>query len=113
MAGVEAVSRLIHPQTPTHLGVLAGAGAIGFAGNWVAAVIRSRSGRVLDSAALVADGNHARADAYVSLAVIASAAVVALGAPIADPLIGLGITAVILRITWDSWLTVRADHVDH
>jgi cation diffusion facilitator family transporter len=110
VAGVEAVSRLMNPETPTHLGILAAAGAIGFAGNWLAAIIRGRAGRVLDSAALVADGNHARADAYVSLAVIASAAVVALGEPIADPLIGLGITAVILRITWDSWLTVRADH---
>jgi divalent metal cation (Fe/Co/Zn/Cd) transporter len=55
----------------------------------------------------VADGAHARADAYVSLAVVASAAVVALGAPVADPLIGLAITAVILRITWQSWRTVR------
>ena len=107
VAGVEAVSRLIHPQTPTHLAILAAAGAIGFAGNWVAAIIRTRSGRVLDSAALIADGNHARADAYVSLAVIASAAVVAIGFPIADPLIGLGITVVIIRITWDSWRTVR------
>jgi cation diffusion facilitator family transporter len=107
VAGVEAISRLIHPQTPTHLLVLAAAGVIGFAGNWVAAIIRTRSGRVLDSAALIADGNHARADAYVSLAVIASAAVVAIGVPIADPLIGLGITVVILRITWDSWRTVR------
>jgi divalent metal cation (Fe/Co/Zn/Cd) transporter len=55
---------------------------------------------------LIADGSHARADAYVSLAVVATAAVVALGAPIADPLIGLGITLVILRITWRSWRTV-------
>ena len=107
VAGVEAVSRLIHPQTPTHLWALAAAGLIGFAGNWVAAIIRSRAGRTLDSPALVADGNHARADAYVSLAVIASALVVALGLPIADPLIGLGITAVILKITLDSWRTVR------
>lgn len=107
VAGVEAISRLIHPQTPTHLGILAAAGLIGFAGNWLAAIIRTRSGHVLDSAALIADGNHARADAYVSLAVVASAAVVAIGLPIADPLIGLGITAVILRITWDSWRTVR------
>jgi divalent metal cation (Fe/Co/Zn/Cd) transporter len=62
----------------------------------------------LDSAALVADGHHARADAYVSLAVIASAVVVAAGFPIADPLIGLAITLVIVRITWQSWVTVRA-----
>jgi divalent metal cation (Fe/Co/Zn/Cd) transporter len=111
VAGVEAISRLIHPQTPTHLLALAGAGAIGYIGNWIAAQIRTRAGRSLDSPALVADGNHARADAYVSLAVIASAIVVALGLPIADPLIGLGITAVILKITWDSWRTVRGHHV--
>jgi cation diffusion facilitator family transporter len=111
VAGVEAVSRLIHPETPTHLVALAGAGAIGYVGNWIAARIRTRAGRSLDSPALIADGNHARADAYVSLAVIASAIVVALGLPIADPLIGLGITVVILRITWDSWRTVRGHHV--
>jgi len=59
----------------------------------------------------VADGHHARADPYVSLAVIASAAVVAVGLPIADPLIGLAITVVILRITWQSWATVHGhDH---
>jgi len=107
VAGVEAVTRLIHPTAPRHLAVLAAAGAIGYLGNWIAARIRTRAGRRLDSAALVADGNHARADAYVSLAVIASAAAVALGAPVADPLIGLGITLVILRIAWTSWLTVR------
>jgi cation diffusion facilitator family transporter len=110
VAGVEAVSRLIHPQTPTHLLALAGAGLIGYVGNWLAAQIRTRAGRTLDSAALIADGNHARADAYVSSAVIASATVVALGLGIADPLIGLGITGVILKITWDSWRTVRAHH---
>jgi len=57
---------------------------------------------------LIADGNHARVDGFVSLGVIASAAFVALGAPIADPLVGLAITFVILRITWDSLRTVRA-----
>jgi cation diffusion facilitator family transporter len=108
VAGIEAVSRLIHPQTPTHLVALAAAGLLGFAGNRVAAAIRGRAGRRLDSPALVADANHARADSYVSLAVVASAGVVAIGLPIADPLIGLAITAVILKITWDSWQTVRA-----
>jgi cation diffusion facilitator family transporter len=107
VAGVEAVSRLIHPATPTHLPALAAAGLIGFAGNWVAAGVRTRAGHRLDSPALIADGNHARADSYVSLAVLASAAAVAIGVPVADPLIGLGITAVILKITWDSWRTVR------
>jgi cation diffusion facilitator family transporter len=113
VAGVEAVDRLVHPQAPTHLVALAGAGLIGFAGNRLAAGIRTRAGRRLDSAALIADGNHARADSYVSLAVVASAAVVALGANVADPLIGLAITAVILRITWDSWRTVRAGTHHH
>jgi cation diffusion facilitator family transporter len=111
VAGFEAVSRLVHPRTPTDLLALAAAGLLGFAGNWVAAVIRTRAGNRLDSPALIADGNHARADSYVSLAVVASAAAVAVGLPIADPLIGLAITAVILKITWDSWRTVRGhDH---
>ncbi|HEX3735399.1 MAG TPA: cation diffusion facilitator family transporter [Solirubrobacterales bacterium] len=113
VAGVEAISRLIHPQTPSHLLALAAAGLIGFAGNWIAAVIRTRAGNRLDSPALIADGNHARADSYVSLAVIATAVVVALGLPFADPLIGLAITTVILKITWDSWRTVRGHaHLD-
>ncbi|MEA2233466.1 MAG: hypothetical protein QOD83_3282 [Solirubrobacteraceae bacterium] len=114
VAGYQAVYRLVEPAEVTHLGALAAAGAIGFVGNWIAALIRTRAGRRLDSPALVADGAHARADAYVSLAVIASAAVVAIGLPIADPLIGLAITVVILRITWDSWRTVRGhEHHDH
>jgi cation diffusion facilitator family transporter len=107
VAGYEAIVRLIDPRDVEHLGALAAAGVVGFAGNWIAAMVRTRAGRGLDSPALVADGAHARADAYVSLAVIASAAVVALGLPIADPLIGLTITLVILRITWQSWQTVR------
>jgi divalent metal cation (Fe/Co/Zn/Cd) transporter len=115
VAGVEAVSRLVHPNPPSHLLALAAAGAIGYLGNFIAAKVRTRAGHRLDSPALVADGNHARADAYVSLAVIASAAAVALGAPVADPLIGLAITLVILYITWQSWRTIRGhDHYrDH
>jgi cation diffusion facilitator family transporter len=107
VAGYEALDRLIHPRDVTHLSALAAAGLIGFLGNWIAARIRTRAGHRLNSPALVADGDHARADAYVSLAVVASAAAVALGAQVLDPLIGLGITAVILRITWQSWQTVR------
>jgi cation diffusion facilitator family transporter len=111
VAGVEAVRRLIDPSPPDHLWVLAAAGAIGYAGNFIAANVRLRAGVRLDSPALIADGHHARADAYVSLAVIASAAVVAIGLPVGDPLIGLAITIVILRITWQSWATVRGrDH---
>jgi cation diffusion facilitator family transporter len=110
VAGYEAIDRLIDPQEVDALGALAGAGVIGFAGNWLAAAIRTRAGRRLDSPALIADGAHARADAYVSLAVVGSAAAVAAGLQAADPLIGLGITVVILRITWDSWKTVRDGH---
>jgi cation diffusion facilitator family transporter len=114
VAGYEAIDRLVHPQDVEALGALALAGALGFAGNWVAGIIRTRAGRRLDSPALVADGDHARADAYVSLGVIASAVVVALGVRVADPLIGLAITIVILRITWRSWGTVRGhDHHHH
>ena len=113
VAGVEAVLRLIHQSPPTHLWVLAAAGAIGYLGNFIAARVRTSAGTRLDSPALIADGNHARADAYVSLAVIASAAVVAIGIPIADPLIGLAITLVILRITWQSWATVRGHEHHH
>jgi cation diffusion facilitator family transporter len=113
VAAVEAVQRLIHQTPPTHLWALAAAGAVGWVGNFVAARVRTRAGHRLDSPALIADGNHAAADAYVSLAVIASAIAVAIGAPIADPLIGLAITLVILRITWQSWRTVRGhDHHD-
>lgn len=111
VAGAESVLRLIHPSAPTHLLALAAGGAIGFAGNLIAAKVRTRAGHRLDSPALIADGNHARADSYLSLTVIASAVVVAVGAPIADPLIGLAITFVILRIAWQSWNTVRGhDH---
>jgi cation diffusion facilitator family transporter len=107
VAGYEAIDRLIDPQPVDDLAALAIAGAIGFAGNWIAAIIRTRAGHRLDSPALIADGDHARADAYVSLAVIAGAAAVAIGLDIADPLIGLAITLVILRITSQSWQTVR------
>lgn len=107
VAGYQAIVRLIEPEDIEHLGALAAAGVLGFIGNWAAAIVRSRAGRRLDSPALVADGAHARADAYVSLAVVASAAVLALGVQLADPLIGLAITAVILRITWQSWETIR------
>ena len=106
VAGVEAVLRLLHPSSPTHLLALGVAGVVGFAGNLLAAQVRKSAGHRLDSAALIADGEHARADAFVSLAVLGSALVVAAGLPAADPIIGLVICAVITRITWQSWLTV-------
>ena len=108
----QTVERFVHPRTPSHLWLLAVAGLIGFVGNEVAAHVRLRAGRRLQSAALVADGNHARVDGFVSLGVLASAAVVALGLDVADPIIGLLITLVILRITWESWHTVRNAEID-
>lgn len=103
----EVVDRFVHPQTPSHLWVLFLAGVVGVIGNEVAAVIRWRAGKRLDSPALVADGIHARADGYVSAGIVASAAFIALGVPIADPIIGLVITGLILHSTWESWGTVR------
>ena len=108
----ETILRFIHPQHLTHLWVLAAAGVVGFIGNEIAAQVRLRAGRRLASAAMTADGNHARIDGFVSLGVVASAIVVGLGAPVADPIIGLAITLVILKITWDSWNTVRAADID-
>lgn len=102
----ETIIRLIHPQQLSHLWVLAAAGVVGFLGNELAARVRLHGGRRLDSPALIADGKHARVDGFVSLGVVASAAAVALGLPIADPIIGLAITLVILKIAWSSWLTV-------
>jgi divalent metal cation (Fe/Co/Zn/Cd) transporter len=106
VAFYETVERLIHPQQLSHLWVLAAAGVIGFVGNEIAAQVRRRAGRRLSSPALIAYGNHARIDGFVSLGVVGSATVVSLGARIGDPIIGLPITLVILKISWDSWRTV-------
>jgi cation diffusion facilitator family transporter len=108
VAGYEAVVRLLDPRDLDNLGALAAAGVVGFVGNEVAARIRLRAGRRLDSPALVADGAHARADGYVSLGVVLTAAAAAAGVSVADPIIGLAITAVILKLTVDAWRTVRA-----
>jgi cation diffusion facilitator family transporter len=99
----ETIQRFVDPEELTHLWALAAAGVIGFAGNELAAQVRLRAGRRLSSPALVADGNHARTDGFVSLGVVASAALVALGFPLGDPIVGLLITLVIFKITWDSW----------
>jgi cation diffusion facilitator family transporter len=104
----ETIQRLLDPQPLSHLWALAAAGLIGFAGNELAAQVRLRAGRRLVSPALVADGNHARVDGFVSLGVVASAAAVALGAEIADPIVGLLITLVILKIALDSWRVVSS-----
>jgi len=103
----ETILRFIDPEPLSHLGALAAAGVIGFLGNEMAAQVRLRAGRRLASPALIADGNHARVDSFVSLGVVVSAIGVALGFDLADPIVGLAITLVILRITWGSWRTVR------
>ncbi len=108
----ETVGRIVHPQPLTHLWVLAAGGVIGFAGNELAAHVRLSAGRRLASAAMIADGRHARTDGFVSLGVVARAIVVALGVRIADPIVGLAITLVILRITWQSWREVRGAEID-
>ncbi|MGA7870669.1 MAG: cation diffusion facilitator family transporter [Candidatus Binatus sp.] len=98
----QAVGRLLHPRPVNHLWALAIAGVIGFIGNEIAAVLRIRVGREMSSAALVADGYHARADGLSSLAVILGAAGVWLGFPLTDPIVGLLIAATILVIVWQS-----------
>jgi len=98
IAGYEAVMRLIHPEPINHLGWVALAGLIGFVGNEWVALYRIRTGRRIGSAALVADGLHARTDGFTSLAVLFAAGGVALGFPLADPIIGLLITVAILAV---------------
>lgn len=102
----ESILRFYQPQPLHHLGALAVAAVIGFVGNEAVATFRMRVGREINSAALIADGQHARADGLVSLAVLVSAAGVALGYGWADPAIGLVITLVLLRIVWQSGQTI-------
>jgi cation diffusion facilitator family transporter len=101
-AAYEAIQRILHPQRPAFLLAVAFAGIIGFLGNEWVAIYRIRAGRRIGSAALVADGYHARVDGFTSLAVVAGAIGVALGLDLADPIVGLVISAVILRIVWTS-----------
>jgi cation diffusion facilitator family transporter len=96
------VERLIHPQPIGMLWAVAVASVIGFVGNEAVAVFRIRVGRQIGSAALVADGYHARTDGWTSLAVLAGAVGVWLGYPLADPIVGLLIAAAILVIVWQS-----------
>ncbi|CAN7707648.1 cation diffusion facilitator family transporter [Phyllobacterium sp. LjRoot231] len=102
VAGYEAINRLIHPQPIMQLGWVAAAGVIGFLGNEIVAVFRIRVGRAIESAALIADGYHARTDGLTSLAVVLGAFGVWAGFPLADPIIGLLITIAIFGIVWQS-----------
>jgi cation diffusion facilitator family transporter len=101
-AAYESIDRLIHPAAPSHLLATALAGIVGFAGNEWVAVYRIRSGRRIGSAALIADGYHARIDGFTSLAVVLGVIGVALGFELADPVIGLLISLAIFRIVWQS-----------
>ena len=115
VAGYEAVYRLFHPQAIAQLWWVAAAGLVGFAGNEIVAVFRIRVGRQMNSAALIADGYHARVDGLTSLAVVVGAIGVYLGFPLADPIIGLLITLAIFGIVWQSSkavLTRMFDGVD-
>jgi len=112
VAGSEALRRLTDPQPVQHVWAVALAAIIGFAGNELVAGYRIRVGREIGSAALVADGYHARVDGLTSLAVLVGAVGVWLGYPLADPLVGLLITGVILRIVWDSGRQVITRMID-
>jgi cation diffusion facilitator family transporter len=101
-AAYAAVDRLLNPHPVTHLGVVAIAAVIGFAGNEVVARYRIRTGRRIGSAALVADGLHARTDGFTSLAVLVGAGGVAIGWHWADPVVGLLITAAIAVVGWQA-----------
>src|SRR5215204_3857337 len=102
VAGYQAIERLINPQPVGFLGALAAAALVGFLGNEAVAIFRIRVGRQIGSAALVADGYHARTDGWTSLAVLVGAVGVWLGYPLADPVVGLLIAAAILVIVWQS-----------
>ncbi|GAB6940065.1 cation diffusion facilitator family transporter [Isoptericola variabilis] len=124
VAGIESVRRLADPQPLANLGWVVAAGVVGFAGNEAVAVYRIRVGRRIGSAALVADGVHARTDGFTSLAVVVGALGVWAGLPLADPVVGLLITAAIVVLLWgtardvgrrlldgvDPDLTLRARH---
>jgi len=102
VAAVAAVQRLAHPRPVSHLAAVAVAAAIGFAGNELVARYRIRTGRRIGSAALVADGLHARTDGFTSLAVLVGAGGVAIGWRWADPVVGLLITIAILAVGWQA-----------
>ncbi len=112
VAGYESIDRLFHPQTVTHLWAVIIASIVGFLGNEGVAQFRIKVGNEIGSAALVADGHHARVDGLTSLAVLFGAVGVGLGYPLADPIVGLLITAAILRIVWESGKSIFTRMLD-
>ena len=111
-AGYAAIDRLLNPRDVTFLWAVAAAGGIGFIGNEAVAIFRIRVGREINSAALIADGYHARVDGFTSLAVLGGAVAIWSGFPIADPVVGLVITALIAKIVWDSAKSVFTRMLD-
>lgn len=112
VAGWQSIARLLHPKPPEHLWFVAAAALVGFAGNELVARYRIRAGNAIHSAALVADGHHARADALTSLAVLLGVAGTWAGLRIADPLVGMAITLGILRILYAASITVLTHVLD-
>jgi cation diffusion facilitator family transporter len=106
VAGYESVDRFFHPQKVEYLWAVVVASIVGFAGNEVVAIFRIKVGKEMGSAALIADGYHARVDGFASLAVLLGTLGIWMGYPLADPIVGLLITIVILRIVWESGKSV-------
>jgi cation diffusion facilitator family transporter len=112
LAGYEAIMRLFHPRPVAYLGTVAVASVVGFLGNEAVAIFRIKVGNSIGSAALIADGYHARVDGWTSLAVLVGAVGVWLGYPLADPVVGLLITAAILWLVWQSGALVVTRALD-
>ena len=111
-AGYESIHRFFHPVTVTHLYAVMVASVVGFLGNEAAAIVRIRVGKEIESAALIADGRHARVDGLASLAVLFGALGVKLGYPLADPIVGIVITLIIAKVVWDSGISVFTRMLD-
>ena len=111
-AGYESVHRFFHPVTVSHLYAVMFASVVGCVGNEVAAIIRIRVGKEIESAALIADGHHARVDGLASLAVLFGALGVKLGYPLADPIVGILITLIIGKVVWDSVIAIFSRMLD-
>ncbi len=112
IAAWQSISRFIHPQPLHNLWWVVAAGLIGFAGNEAVAIYRIRVGQKIGSAALVADGVHARIDGFTSLAVVIGAAGAMLGFPLADPIVGLLISATIIVLLWGTVRSIGARLMD-
>ncbi|GAC1430531.1 MAG: cation diffusion facilitator family transporter [Thermoanaerobaculia bacterium] len=111
-AGYESLQRFFHPVTVGHLYAVMVASMAGFLGNEGAAIIRIRAGKEIESAALIADGQHARVDGFASLAVLFGALGVKLGYPLADPVVGILITLIICKVVWDSVISIFTRMLD-